>query len=1079
MTHTFKATSLAALVAISWTMGSHAYAQSAVPPIPKRAVPSPEASEQGDFELPSPAVPTSHYPTPTYGAWTFGSGSGIAGEDSTFANPNSPNGNFVAYLDGTASFQVPVTLPTGTYRVHYDMARLAGGSGENFVRIKVNNLIVAEDEDITETYQAYVSRPFFLRGAGTKTLSFTGVGDPSRTALIDNIVLEKVREWNDPTAWDTGVVPGVNDIVTLPPNTVIAISGDREVAEVQIEGELVVARRNGSLSADLIRVMGSGARLEIGRARVPYIKDFTIELTGDYNPNTASGQTPGAAYKALMAMNDGVIELHGAPKTSWTRLLPTTTYSVDLQTGQPVHQIVVENFDGWKVGDQVVIAGSVGQPAREPLYEDRNEVRSIKTLLSVTLPGTNYTENRIVLGSAADQSVYDPFDYEHFYGSPLQRQVSGQTLTLDQRAEVGMLTHNIVVRGSVDDVVTQPAQAYGAEAGFGGHVMIMSTNLGIAPVGRARFSNVELTKLGQSRVVGRYPFHWHLVSDDGAGQYIRDCSVHDTFNRAITVHGTDNALVEGNVCHDNLGHAVFLEDGSEMDNVIRRNLTMSTQKPAAGDETIISDNELSDFQNRTPAAYWITNPNNIIDDNVAAGTIGSGFWFIFSQNVLGLSASQGTGHNASVRPYQQPLGSFKGNVAHGCALGFDVHDGQQANGAIRKNLNWLPPQPPAVLEDFTIYACDTAIYAGIAPGTVWFQGARMADNFQTLILASYDEVRDSMIIAESGNGLAPPGRPLEAYRIYDGAGRVVDTLLEGFDDVDHVLINHNRAATRHPNHYFKGVTLSPPTPYIEWRDFLCHFSGGTNCPPVGAAGNPACPPGDNDFPTDTGTWGLVVYDADGILTGQTTPQSIISNADMLRVYDAQEVSVGPNAWRTSRRYGLFRVEFPVTDPITTPPGPVTPTRFTRTHASFPDQEYCARKMSARFQQMPMIVNDGFTYEIEFVPDASTQIQQDPGTAPDQSEIALIFEDNDPGDVTDIEIKGVAALAGLSPLSVTCSSGIVSVNTLNDLGSQTVTSYFYDEFGTGSLHVRNVQVRGITEPSGAIFLNKEDRIDINW
>lgn len=1056
--------------------------RTALPPHPTTTVPSSTVHTQGDFELRSPPFQTNKaYSAPSYyGNWVFNSGTGIAGEDSNQANPNSLNGgHFVAYIIGTSSFEVVEDFPvSGTYRLRYDMARLAANPNDNYVRITVGGVVVAEDEDITSSYESYVSRPFTVHTPLSQTLTFMGIGDSTSTVLVDNVVVERVRDWDDSSTWTPSGTPNDLDSVTIPAGSVVSITGTCEAATVDVHGELIVPDADGSLSSNLVRVIDPGARFEVGRARAPYLNDFAIELTGDYDPGTDTN----AAYKALMAMTEGVIELHGKPKTSWTTLVAT-----GLNSPPGDRYIVVEDFDGWQYGDDIVIAGSLGQTRG---YVERNEVHTIKHMQLLYNPETmEYTETRFVLE--------DDFQHEHFAGAPLQRTFGGlQPLELDQRAEVGMLTHNIVVRGSD---VTAPAGTYADPntAGFGGHIMMMSTGLMNSP-GRARFSNVELTKLGQSGVLGRYPFHWHMARDDGAGQYIRNSSIHNTFNRAITIHGTDNTIVEGNVCYSNLGHAVFMEDGSEMDNVLRGNLTMSTKRPAVSstrpvidDETIPSDNELNEFRNRTPAAYWITNPNNTIEGNVAAGTEGTGFWLIFSEFVTGLSADPNHLHNATYQPYLQPLGIFKDNVAHGCFMGLDVHDGLRADGTIRKNFDWRPPNPPAVLEDLTIYGCDTAIYTGIGHGTVQFKGARMADNAQNMWFASYDEVRESMIIADTGNALLAlnaMGNPTnsEAYRMYDGAGRVVDSLLEGFVS-PHSLIKHNRAATRHPNHYFEGVTI-PLGHDTSWRDFYCHFTGQSldNCPPGDEDGDEANCGGPEDHPTDTETWGLVVDDVDGTLTGMMSRRSIISHAPMLVV--GGEPSYGTNAFHTHRRYGLFRIEFPASaPPIGDPPGKVAATRFTRTHPDplIPDQAFCSRKLDARFQEMLTIVNDDFTYEVEVTPDSETQISQ----SPTLTEMALIFEDNDPGDVTDIEVKGVDDISGSALLTVTCSTGITQEFSLSALQAATTTSYFYDYsfdpmtmsfVGSGTLYVRNVQVTGITDPvTGAINPNKEDRIDVNW
>ncbi len=106
---------------------------------------------------------------------------------------------------------------------------------------------------------------------------------------------------------------------------------------------------------------------------------------------------------------------------------------------------------------------------------------------------------------------------------------------------------------------------------------------------------------------------------------VLNSSIHQSYNRAITIHGTESTLVENNFFYDHVGHGVFLEDGSERFNVIKKNVTLLTRRPAPGEEVTPSDNQFDQVQNRSPASYWITNPQNTFEDNVAAGTEGTGF----------------------------------------------------------------------------------------------------------------------------------------------------------------------------------------------------------------------------------------------------------------------------------------------------------------------------------------------------------------------------------------------------------------------------------------------------------------------
>jgi hypothetical protein len=60
----------------------------------------------------------------------------------------------------------------------------------------------------------------------------------------------------------------------------------------------------------------------------------------------------------------------------------------------------------------------------------------------------------------------------------------------------------------------------------------------------------------------------------------------------------------------------------------------------------------------TPAAYWITNPQNIVRRNRAAGSLYYGFWFDIKPNPNGPSLA------LDICPQGLNLIEFKDNVAH-------------------------------------------------------------------------------------------------------------------------------------------------------------------------------------------------------------------------------------------------------------------------------------------------------------------------------------------------------------------------------------------------------------------------------
>ena len=84
-------------------------------------------------------------------------------------------------------------------------------------------------------------------------------------------------------------------------------------------------------------------------------------------------------------------------------------------------------------------------------------------------------------------------------------------------------------------------------------------------------SHIELFDVGQPRLA-RYPIHWHHAHYVGAkGKYddpssVESLSIHDSYSRFVTVHGTHEAIVKDVVGYNCHGHGFFLEDGYETEN---------------------------------------------------------------------------------------------------------------------------------------------------------------------------------------------------------------------------------------------------------------------------------------------------------------------------------------------------------------------------------------------------------------------------------------------------------------------------------------------------------------------------------
>jgi hypothetical protein len=346
---------------------------------------------------------------------------------------------------------------------------------------------------------------------------------------------------------------------------------------------------------------------------------------------------------------------------------------------------------------------------------------------------------------------------------------------VDERAEVGLLTRNITIRGDEGS----------GRNGFGGHMMIMEG-------GRARISGVELARMGQRKALRRYPVHFHM---DGAApdSYLKNSAIHHSFNRCVTVHGTNELVIKNNVCFEHDGHGFFFEDGAETGNKLIGNLGLGTREVEDG---LLPTDE-------RPATYWITNPDNVIRGNVAAGSDGTGFWYALPQHPTGLSAGE------DVWPRRTPLGVFSGNVAHSNGdTGLNVDDGPRPNG--RTESTWYSPvTDPADPKSAPVVARfeNITAYMNRSRG-VWLRGANhvvagavLADNRAGVTFASSETyLEDSLVVAETANRGTPepwedaapdggalplfwdPDAPIVGFEFYDGKVGTKNTTFIGFRD---------------------------------------------------------------------------------------------------------------------------------------------------------------------------------------------------------------------------------------------------------------------------------------------------------
>jgi hypothetical protein len=267
------------------------------------------------------------------------------------------------------------------------------------------------------------------------------------------------------------------------------------------------------------------------------------------------------------------------------------------------------------------------------------------------------------------------------------------------RAEVGLLTRNVKYQG---DPETSPKNQYGA------HIMLHYP-ADESCIGRILY--VELFNVGQAFKLGRYPIHFHIIGTVSKSM-VKGNAIHQTYNRAVTIHNVSYFNVINNVVYNTMGHSIFIEDAIETKNVIDRNLVIMTRSSFSLLNT-----------DQTPASFWITHPDNIFTNNRAAGSERYGFWFDLQDNPINGSFTP------TICPKNAKLGEFRDNVAHSNGrYGLRIFHSMGPRERPCEAWNAGNPSIPAIFENFTSWKNVRTGAIGEELGAVEWRNFKVADN---------------------------------------------------------------------------------------------------------------------------------------------------------------------------------------------------------------------------------------------------------------------------------------------------------------------------------------------------------------
>jgi hypothetical protein len=437
-------------------------------------------------------------------------------------------------------------------------------------------------------------------------------------------------------------------------------------------------------------------------------------------------------YKVLAVGYGGSLELFGAkgvaPQYRTDPSVRQTTCEVPTPEAQHDHEAwAALSGESWARLNATALAGSGNVVLdRSVAWEPDDEV-----VITTTDWHTSHTEvRRINNNDGNGQLTLNGNLFFDHYGEVYDVRDDvpdppNPNHTVDVRAAVGLLSRDIRVYSlgeqwnepfpaaaecgyQVNDgKVTTPGSCY-----FGGHV--------IARQGFSKFQvqGVEFDKLGQGGRLAHYPVHFHLAKSTAyTNAFITDSSIHESMTRFVTLHGTHDVTVARNVGYLSTGHGYYIEDGSEIDNLLCHNLAASVQSSLV--EYFLAQDPMSPTfrfsppilpsvesgpppgsDAYSPVAFWTMNMWNELVGNKAVGVggFGSCYWLLGS-SVSGPSQSL---HWSTSRSSPQGYAGFnKASGAQAPVKRFRGNSCSTSQYALQTTLRVQPPPPPPPLDNST------------------------------------------------------------------------------------------------------------------------------------------------------------------------------------------------------------------------------------------------------------------------------------------------------------------------------------------------------------------------------------------
>jgi hypothetical protein len=526
----------------------------------------------------------------------------------------------------------------------------------------------------------FLSTTLFLLGLAGVAGNPVQADPPKKSSEVSIIRSKQSGPWSAPATWEGGKVPAAGARVLVQPGhrVVYDVKSEAPIRAINVAGTLRFATdRDTLLTVGLIKIQDSAEYTEEGFDCEAHLtqpdpkKERAALEVGTPNQPLAADRTSTIRLVYIEGMDKqscpaivccgGRMDLHGAVLSrTWLKLGATAKKGdASVTLSEPV--------TGWRVGDRVIITATDDPDSR---HNWGTEERTIRAL--------------------ADRTI--TFD------SPLEHEHLG---TGEYRGEIANLSRNIVVE-SADP------------KGVRGHTMYHRYSAG-------GISYTEFRHLGKEGVLGRYSLHYHLVGDTMRGSSVVGASIWGSQNRWLTIHGTNYLVVRDCVGYRSIGHGYFFEDGTEVYNVLDRNLAVQAERGKRLPKQVLP------FDGNEGAGFWWANSLNTFTRNVSCENGRYGYRYEATpSSVLKLNfpVQQPDGTTKVLDIRTLPFVRFDDNESHSEGLyGMNIGEGVARVGpdtrhpfVMRNTKIWsthygFRPQVPSLLvEDLKIWKAAYGVY---------------------------------------------------------------------------------------------------------------------------------------------------------------------------------------------------------------------------------------------------------------------------------------------------------------------------------------------------------------------------------